>query len=598
MLKCHPDKVTDPAQKAAKQEEFQKVQKAYETLSNEDERQKYDDMVLANELEKDNAERRRQRDREFTPGRTPPRSYDSDYGRSPAHYTVHVNKPDSSYKVRTAEPREPPTFQKSQTWTSGSKSPYNTSTRTPPRSYEEMNHYSSYEDLPPRDSRESRRSRETSSYKEKISRHEEEKRAKKKEEEYESRRAEEKARRKEREKAERREAELQEAERKNKERRDKEKRKAEKARDTDRKRDTEEKRSRHKTTYAEEDSDPVVFTSKPDKKSKSSSRSKEVPVQIREDREHRSERGTKQDQHLNFAAQYLESSRSKAAPRLGRSQTYHYNPRDVEPPPPPPAVATPPPAAAGMAPPPPPMASMASRMYDVEEEDAEPIRRSSAGRRRMSDTPKVKEKASSSSHKKSSSGRDAEFVSEASRPATFKHANTMPMHQNSPAGESPPKLARAKTEFVRAIPGGVPRTSTWTAGDDERERSRSRPHQPRYDSEDESEEEVRPRRSHRTRSPEQMPNTFRYTVENGRAKAAPRTASYREESPPRRGKASYHLPESNTGRPLEHRPAMHSYDSYSSQHFPRVRTAKAYETQDVQYSDMPYTSRGEVYGYG
>ncbi|TDZ21545.1 Chaperone protein DnaJ [Colletotrichum orbiculare MAFF 240422] len=50
VLRCHPDKVQDPTLKAAKQDEFQKVQQAYELLSDENERIKYDDNVKLAEL--------------------------------------------------------------------------------------------------------------------------------------------------------------------------------------------------------------------------------------------------------------------------------------------------------------------------------------------------------------------------------------------------------------------------------------------------------------------------------------------------------------------------------------------------------------------
>ncbi|KUJ21480.1 heat shock protein DnaJ, partial [Mollisia scopiformis] len=42
VLKCHPDKVQDAALKAVKQDEFQKVQQAYEILSDDSKRQQYD----------------------------------------------------------------------------------------------------------------------------------------------------------------------------------------------------------------------------------------------------------------------------------------------------------------------------------------------------------------------------------------------------------------------------------------------------------------------------------------------------------------------------------------------------------------------------
>lgn len=50
VLKCHPDKVQDPTLKAEKQDEFQKVQQAYELLNNDEERAKYEHQVRMNEL--------------------------------------------------------------------------------------------------------------------------------------------------------------------------------------------------------------------------------------------------------------------------------------------------------------------------------------------------------------------------------------------------------------------------------------------------------------------------------------------------------------------------------------------------------------------
>lgn len=52
VLKCHPDKVQDPTLKAEKQDEFQRVQQAYELLSDEHERRCYDDQVKLAELRK------------------------------------------------------------------------------------------------------------------------------------------------------------------------------------------------------------------------------------------------------------------------------------------------------------------------------------------------------------------------------------------------------------------------------------------------------------------------------------------------------------------------------------------------------------------
>ncbi|KAH8202081.1 hypothetical protein TruAng_003749 [Truncatella angustata] len=600
VLKCHPDKVTDPAQKAIKAEEFQKVQKAYELLSDENEREKYEDIVRLHEMDRENAEQRRQqqqqqqRSREFAPGRTPPRSYDSEYGRSP-HYTVHV-KPEPGYKVRTAEP---PPFQKSSTWTSGSKSPY-TSTRTPPRSYEDNINsaaHSSHEDIP-RDSRDARRARKA--YDEKPSRDEEKRARRREQEEYE--RAAEKARKREADRKEAERREIREQEKRDKERRKEEKKRAEKLRDTERKRDTEEKRSRTKPpAYVEEEPE---YVPKSEKKPKSSSRVKETPqVQVREDRERepRSHRDVKQAINLDFATEYLQASRSKAAPSLQRAQTYHYNVRHVSPPPP--AVATPPPANNGMAPPPPQMRSMGQTLE--EETDEEPVMRSAARRRMSHDTPRSREKTSSSSHKKSSS-REAEYVAESGRPMPkLSKSATMPtshLHQStSPMDTSPPKISRSKTEFVRPPPGpmhGMSRQQTWgPGGEDHRERSRSRPLHG-Y-SEDESEEDYRPRRSHRTRSPDEIGNTFTYKVENGRAKPSVRTASYIDEPVSRSGRGKSYYPEANQSRPLDHRPAMHPHDSYSGQTAFKVKTARNYDMSDVNVADVPYsyTPRDAGYGY-
>ncbi|KAI0170960.1 DnaJ domain-containing protein [Pestalotiopsis sp. NC0098] len=68
VLKCHPDKVTNPALKAQAAEKFEKVQKAYMILSDEKEREKYDDRVSANELERNHAEGQRRRQRRRNSG--------------------------------------------------------------------------------------------------------------------------------------------------------------------------------------------------------------------------------------------------------------------------------------------------------------------------------------------------------------------------------------------------------------------------------------------------------------------------------------------------------------------------------------------------
>ncbi|KAI1000811.1 hypothetical protein K3495_g7388 [Podosphaera aphanis] len=58
VLKCHPDKVHDESLKAIKQDQFQKVQEAYEILSDENRRQEYDHRIriieMRNEAAKSN----------------------------------------------------------------------------------------------------------------------------------------------------------------------------------------------------------------------------------------------------------------------------------------------------------------------------------------------------------------------------------------------------------------------------------------------------------------------------------------------------------------------------------------------------------------
>lgn len=53
VLKCHPDKFPDPTLKALKQEEFQRVQQAYEILGNEDKKKEYDLEVQAKRLKEE-----------------------------------------------------------------------------------------------------------------------------------------------------------------------------------------------------------------------------------------------------------------------------------------------------------------------------------------------------------------------------------------------------------------------------------------------------------------------------------------------------------------------------------------------------------------
>ncbi|KAL1872733.1 hypothetical protein Daus18300_004279 [Diaporthe australafricana] len=57
VLKCHPDKFPDPLLKAQKQDEFQRVQQAYEILGDEDRKRDYDLEVKAKKLKEELAKR-------------------------------------------------------------------------------------------------------------------------------------------------------------------------------------------------------------------------------------------------------------------------------------------------------------------------------------------------------------------------------------------------------------------------------------------------------------------------------------------------------------------------------------------------------------
>lgn len=59
VLKCHPDKIQDESQRIAAQDEFQRVQQAYELLSDETRRTRYDQKVKLAELKREVLERRK-----------------------------------------------------------------------------------------------------------------------------------------------------------------------------------------------------------------------------------------------------------------------------------------------------------------------------------------------------------------------------------------------------------------------------------------------------------------------------------------------------------------------------------------------------------
>jgi curved DNA-binding protein CbpA len=110
VLKCHPDKIQDPTLKAVKQDEFQKVQQAYELLSDDTRRMKYDEQVKLYELRKEM-------------GR----------GGPPPGHSVF------DYEIRTAEPR-------TASFRSSPKEPQRPYGQASPRVYDEEPRSSSFEE--------------------------------------------------------------------------------------------------------------------------------------------------------------------------------------------------------------------------------------------------------------------------------------------------------------------------------------------------------------------------------------------------------------------------------------------------------------------
>ncbi|KAI1390527.1 DnaJ-domain-containing protein [Hypoxylon trugodes] len=578
VLKCHPDKVQDPKLKEEKQKEFQQVQQAYELLSNENERIRYDDKVRLEEL---------RRDRGMTSTSTSsPRS-------SKRHETKY-------YDVREAEPR-PSTF-------AASTSPHNVYSHTPPsRSFDEEIYARRFEEKP-------RSARKAASYeyeREKPSRKESERQRRKEDEEWTREKErererlrdirlmeEKREREREREQRERdalREKEKEAAAKKEKDRRKEERKEEKKKTEKDRRKESDEKHRRHKTPYVEtypDDREEVIYStsssSKTDKKKSSSSRKyDEVPEPPQSSQPPpTTERERKNSANLESAIRYLNRSGAKP-PSLARAQTYHDSVssgmRHIAPI----AVPTPPPAAAAAFPPPPPADIRDASL----EEDG--VKRSSARPRRMShDTPRSsKEK---SSHKKSGSSRDPIIVDAASPTSriipTFQKSHSIPIPLN-----------RSSTDYSRPPPAaGLERAATWMA-DTGHGRDRSRSRHARYTTDESSEEdrERRHRRSRRTtQSPEPMPaqSTKRYTVTAG--KTVPIQELYLAEESPRNSKRTYAMP--NTSVRRGEPPASYYDDVFEEEPqpiFPSVKYSATFDANEINFSDVQHSHhhREEVY---
>ncbi|OBT61774.1 hypothetical protein VE03_09078 [Pseudogymnoascus sp. 23342-1-I1] len=282
VLKCHPDKVQDPTLKAQKQDEFQKVQQAYELLTDDAKRTEYDEKLRMFAF--------RDTLRSQVPKSSPQSARSSPAAHSP---------PVFDYEVRTAEPRSS-RFNK----TSRAPSPVRVYTR--PSSFED--------DQPTRmyDMGSSRSARKAASYEDRkgFSREEEK-----------SRRVPE-----DRRERERREKDL------NK----KSQSASKKSRDKERRKGVEEKTSsRHAPFIVDDDSEDGFRSPRSERRSSKKSDDKiHVTMKSGETNEFTvSERTRKLHVTKDNAAQYILNAKSKAKgktledefrpPPVRRSETYH-----------------------------------------------------------------------------------------------------------------------------------------------------------------------------------------------------------------------------------------------------------------------------------
>ncbi|KFZ07847.1 hypothetical protein V501_06204 [Pseudogymnoascus sp. VKM F-4519 (FW-2642)] len=290
VLKCHPDKVQDPTLKAQKQDEFQKVQQAYELLTDDNKRTEYDEKIKMFAF------------RDTLRSQVPKSSPQSARSSPQTH-----NPPVFDYEVRTAEPRS------SRFKTSRAPSPVRVYAR--PSSYEDVS--------PPRvHDMGSRSARKAASY--------EDRKAPSREDERHQRLGEERER-------QRREKDL------NK----KNLSASKKSRDKERRKGVEEKTSSRRTPFIVDEDDSDEYRS-PRSERRSSKRSDDkihVTMKGGETNEFTISERTRKLQHSSeTAAQYILKSKSKGKspeaefrpPTMRRSETYHAPPYATRYPAPPP----------------------------------------------------------------------------------------------------------------------------------------------------------------------------------------------------------------------------------------------------------------------
>lgn len=274
VLKCHPDKVQDATLKAEKQDEFQKVQQAYEILSDDTRRLQYDEQVKLFELRK-----------EMGRGVATPRSNPFEF------------------EVRSAEPRTTSYPTRSR----GQPAPKIYTTHSPPKTYDIPKTYEDIYDKPLRSTKKS------SSYDSSERKRDEERQRELRKREDDD---------KEKQKLEREKRRTAHGDRK-------------KTRDKEKRRETDEKRTRTRP-YVEDISDDELPPPPREKKSSRDKQRLEEELRMRNDspRVSASPRlGTvpltpKWDGHKDSALEYMQAARSKVPddgfrqPPLRRGETF------------------------------------------------------------------------------------------------------------------------------------------------------------------------------------------------------------------------------------------------------------------------------------
>ncbi|KAL3425184.1 molecular chaperone DnaJ [Phlyctema vagabunda] len=473
VLKCHPDKVQDAALKAIKQDEFQKVQQAYELLSDDTRRSNYDDQVKLFELRKEM-------------GRGVPTSRSN-----PFEFEVKIpTRPKPTPAATYAPPPSAKTYE-----------------RPIPRSYEDI-----YE--PPRATARASKSQE-----------------------YERKRPsvrDDERLRKERRDDEERDREREREREKDRARYEKDLRRAEKSKkkekeSKDRKKNADDKYAR--AAYVEESSDDYHTSARPratEKKSSASSkqrmeediraRNAEAAQAAAEKLRQDSERTRKMNDHKDFAAQYMQAARRKVQPPieeefeprrpLQRAETYAVPPSSYN-------------------------IRYATPTQPAQYSDDDTPRRSSArsSSRRASEATKTSSSrtrdtkvSSKESRRSPPTARDAYIVEPPSPPPIKKPS--LQSHSSAPPTISRKEPARSKTmepQFIRkesVAPPPLPRAQTFQAGD---RGHGSKLKQARNMSSDDSDSDAPVYTSSKVRSPSPpkyrhaAPEPTRYIIDNGRS---------------------------------------------------------------------------------